>query len=87
MKFKGRPILGALSGLFFGVWLAILLMALSVRPLDSFSVIGLPIIGLVLGLVVAYTAPFGTRRAKRTATGVSGDDTDRPEPEPGLTGA
>jgi hypothetical protein len=58
-KFKGRPILGAISGLFFGLWVSVLLMSFSIRPLDTLSVFGLPILGLAIGLVVAWFAPFG----------------------------
>lgn len=56
---KGRPVLGAISGFLFGIFLAIALQQWSIRPLDNFSVIGLPIIGLALGLASAYWAPFG----------------------------
>lgn len=59
---KGRPILGAISGLFLGLFLAILLQQMSIWPLDNLSVFGLPIAGLVLGLLLAATAPFGRSR-------------------------
>lgn len=58
---KGRPVLGAISGLFFGLAIAILLMQFGVRPLDNLSVIGLPLIGMGLGLLLAFTAPFGSK--------------------------
>lgn len=58
---KGRPVLGAISGLFFGIFLAVLLQQFGIRPLDNLSVIGLPILGVVLGLVMASVAPFGSR--------------------------
>lgn len=57
---KGKPVLGAISGLFFGLFLAILLQQFGIRPLDNLSVIGLPILGMVLGLVMAAVAPFGS---------------------------
>ena len=56
---KGKPILGAISGLLFGVFVALDLQQFGIRPLDNLSVIGLPIIGLVLGLAIAAIAPFG----------------------------
>ena len=58
---RGRPILGAISGFFFGVFLAVALQQWSVRPLDNLSVIGLPLIGIALGLLMAAWAPFGSR--------------------------
>lgn len=57
---KGRPVLGVISGLFFGIFLALLLQQFGIRPLDNLSVIGLPILGIVLGLVMATVAPFGS---------------------------
>ncbi len=57
---KGKPVLGAISGLFFGIFLAVLLQQFGVRPLDNLSVIGLPILGIVLGLIMATVAPFGS---------------------------
>jgi len=57
---KGKPVLGAVSGLFFGLFLAVLLQQFGIRPLDNLSVIGLPILGIVLGLVMAAVAPFGS---------------------------
>jgi hypothetical protein len=57
---RGRkPILGALGGLFLGAFVAIDLQQFSLRPLDNLSVIGLPVIGLVLGLVLGLTVPLG----------------------------
>ena len=58
---KGKPVLGVISGLFFGLFLAILLQQFGIRPLDNLSVIGLPILGIVLGLVMATVAPFGSK--------------------------
>ena len=58
---KGKPVLGVISGLFFGLFLALLLQQFGIRPLDNLSVIGLPILGIVLGLVMASVAPFGSR--------------------------
>jgi hypothetical protein len=58
---KGKPVLGVFSGLFFGIFLALLLQQFGIRPLDNLSVIGLPILGVVLGLVMAAVAPFGSK--------------------------
>lgn len=66
---RGRPVRGAISGLFFGLFLALTLQQFAIRPLDTLSVVGLPLLGLVLGLVIARAAPFGGRR------GDAGSDT------------
>lgn len=59
----GRTILGLVSGLLLGLALAVDLQQFAVRPLDSLSVIGLPLLGLVVGVVVARTRPFRRRRS------------------------
>ncbi len=56
---RGRPVLGVISGFFFGVFLAIALQQWSIWPLDNLSVFGLPILGILLGLLMARWAPFG----------------------------
>lgn len=58
---KGKPVLGVISGLFFGLFLALTLQQFGVRPLDSLSLFGLPAVGAVLGLVLASWAPFGQK--------------------------
>lgn len=58
---KGRPILGFISGLFLGVFVAILLQQYGLRPLDNLSVFGLPGLGAILGLILARIAPFGSK--------------------------
>lgn len=60
---RGRPVLGAISGLFFGLFLALLLFQWKVWPLDALSVYGLPGLFLVVGIVVGLWAPFGRTRA------------------------
>ncbi len=58
---KGRPVLGIISGVLFGVFVALLLQQLGVYPLTTASVIGLPVAGLVLGLILAAWAPLGKK--------------------------
>jgi len=58
---KGRPVLGFVSGLFFGLFLALLLQQFGILPLTTLSVIGLPVVGIVLGLGLAAWAPFGNK--------------------------
>ena len=59
---RGRPVLGVLFGILFGVFLAVALQQWSVRPLDNLSVIGLPVAGLIVGLILARWAPLGRGR-------------------------
>lgn len=75
MKFRGHPWLGGISGFFLGVFAAIDLQQFSIRPLDNLSVIGLPLIGLVLGLAWSYWGPL--RRSPPAAVG------EPPIPGPG----
>jgi hypothetical protein len=58
---RGRPVLGVISGLLFGFFLALTLQQFGVYPLTTLSVVGLPVIGLIIGLVLAWLAPFGRR--------------------------
>ncbi len=58
----GRTILGVVAGLLFGLALAVELQQFAVRPLDTLSVVGLPLVGLVVGVVLARTRPFRRRR-------------------------
>lgn len=56
---SGRPVLGVISGFFFGLFLGITLFLFGVLPLNSILLLILPVIGIVLGLVMAWWAPFG----------------------------
>jgi hypothetical protein len=57
----GRPFLGAISGLFLGLFVALDLQQFGFRPLDSFGMFGLPLIGLILGAAFGMWAPLGRR--------------------------
>ena len=57
--FQGRPVFGAIVGLLAGVVAALLLQQFSIWPLDNLTTIGGPVIGILLGLVLAKVAPFG----------------------------
>jgi hypothetical protein len=59
---RGRPILGFISGLLFGFFVALLLAQLGVTSLTTSVLIGLPIVGALVGLLLASWAPFGRRR-------------------------
>ncbi|MFZ0491919.1 MAG: hypothetical protein WAM81_01840 [Acidimicrobiia bacterium] len=58
---KGRPVLGIISGLLFGFFVALLLQQLAIAPLTTLTLIGLPIAGVVLGIVLSAWAPLGRR--------------------------
>jgi predicted lipid-binding transport protein (Tim44 family) len=57
---KGRPFLGAFSGFLFGLFGGIALFLFGVIPLDSHLLWILPFAGILLGLVMAAWAPFGS---------------------------
>jgi hypothetical protein len=63
VKYRGRPILAAISGFFLGVFLALDLVLFGIVQLDNIIVTLLPIIGLVVGVALAWWAPFGRNRA------------------------
>ena len=56
---RGRPVLGALSGLIFGLFLGLDLLFFGMVQLDSVLLTILPFVGLVLGIVLARWAPLG----------------------------
>lgn len=67
MRARGRPILGAISGLFLGAFVAVDLQQFGIRPLDNLSVFGLPAVGLVLGLALGLWGPFRRKSARAAA--------------------
>ena len=56
----GRPVLGAISGFLFGLSAAVALFLYGVVPSSSIWLVVLPFLGMVLGLVMAWWAPFGS---------------------------
>ena len=56
---KGRPILGVITGFMFGLFLGITLFLYGVIPLNSDLLWILPLLGILLGLIMAAWAPFG----------------------------
>jgi hypothetical protein len=56
---RGRPVLGALAGLFFGLFLALDLVFFKVVASGSPVLVILPVAGLVVGIAGALAAPFG----------------------------
>ncbi len=59
MERRGRPVVGVIGGLLFGLGLAVFIQQAGLWPLDLISGIALPVIGIALGLVLARRAPFG----------------------------
>lgn len=51
--------MGVLGGLLFGLGMMLVLQQAGIYPLKPLSVYGLPILGVILGLVMAGTAPLG----------------------------
>ena len=60
---RGRPILGAVAGLFLGLFLGADLLLLKVIASDSILLVLLPVVGLVVGIALGAVAPLGRRRA------------------------
>jgi hypothetical protein len=65
---KGRPFLGAFSGLIFGIALAGFLLTMGVLATDSILHVVLPIVFLLVGIGMAAAAPFKRDRLQRPAT-------------------
>jgi len=65
---QGHPILGTISGFFFGLFLGMTLFMFGVIPLHSSLLWILPIIGVLLGLFMAAWAPFGKGDRKEAST-------------------
>lgn len=63
MKRRGRTVLGAFSGFFSGLFLALSLLFYGMIPLESALLVILPVGGLVLVWAMAMWFPLG-RKAK-----------------------
>jgi hypothetical protein len=55
VKRRGRPVLGAISGLILGGFLTIDLQIMNVWRLSIVSEVALPLVGLALGLALGLT--------------------------------
>lgn len=60
---RGRPVLGAFSGFFLGLFLGLDLLFFGVVQLDSVLLTVLPVLGLIAGIVLARWAPLGRGNA------------------------
>lgn len=65
MRRRGRPVLGGISGFFFGLFLGLDLLFYGLVALDSILLTILPIVGLVLGVVLGLRAPLRRGRGAR----------------------
>jgi hypothetical protein len=59
---RGRPVLGVIGGLLLGLGGAILIQQFGLWPLDALLLFGLPVICILLGVIMARSAPFGGSR-------------------------
>lgn len=58
MRRRGRPVLGAISGMLFGLFFGITLFMFKVYQSDSPMLLVMPVLGLVLGIALALWAPI-----------------------------
>jgi hypothetical protein len=72
---KGRPFLGIISGFMFGLFGGLTLILFGVIPLHSDLLWVLPLLGLLLGLILAAWAPFGKGPQADEPTAQTVDDT------------
>ena len=79
---KGHPILGIISGFLFGLFLGITLFLFGVIPLSSSWLWILPLLGILLGLIMAAWAPFGKGAESTPAATNLPPANDTPAPPP-----
>jgi hypothetical protein len=69
---KGRPVLGACCGFFFGLFLWLALAVYAGVALSSDLPIALVAAGTLAGIVIGLVGPFGRSRAAAHAAGRGG---------------
>jgi hypothetical protein len=69
MRAKGRPVLGAIAGFFFGLALSLVLLTSGAMALDNVMLAVFPLLFLVLGLVWGLWAPLARNRGPAAASG------------------
>ncbi|HEY4410558.1 MAG TPA: hypothetical protein VGO87_11810 [Acidimicrobiia bacterium] len=67
MKQRGRPIRGAIAGLFFGLFLSLDLVIFGVVAIDSNLLVLFPVLGLAGGIALGLKAPLHKRAAVAAA--------------------
>ena len=81
MKQRGRPIRGAVAGLFFGLFLSLDLVLLGVFALDADVLALFPVLGLIAGVALGVMAPLH-RRGRGSGEERTAAATAEPEPAP-----
>ena len=61
MRARGRPVLGAINGLFLGIFLSATLLFFGVVRLDSVVITIVVIAGIVSGIVLGWWGPLAAR--------------------------
>jgi hypothetical protein len=69
MKQRGRPIRGAIAGLFFGLFVSLDLVIFGVLALDADVLAVIPLLALVAGVVLGVMAPMGAGRPRASRPG------------------
>jgi len=62
-----HPVVGAIFGLLFGFFLALVLQQWSVYPLTTLSVVGLPLLFLAIGILLGVWGPMASASADTAA--------------------
>lgn len=83
MKQRGRPIRGAIAGLFLGLFVSFDLVIFGVFALDADALALFPLLGLLAGAALGVTAPLHRRSPKREGKSAR----TRIDPEPGPSAA
>jgi hypothetical protein len=61
VKQRGRPIRGAIAGLFLGLFLSLDLVIFGVFALDADALVLFPVLGVIAGAALGLTAPLRRR--------------------------
>jgi hypothetical protein len=85
MIVKKRPVLGAVSGFCFGLFLGLTLLGFGVYALDSIAIALLPVAGLVAGVAGALWAPLRRAPAATPTPFAAPPSTPAPTLEPPTT--
>jgi hypothetical protein len=64
MKQRGRPVRGAIAGLFFGIFISLDLVIFGVLRLDANALAFIPVLGIATGVLLAVMAPMRRPSAK-----------------------
>ena len=75
-----HPVVGAIFGLLFGLFLALVLQQWSVYPLTTLSVVGLPLIFLGVGILLGVWGPMASAPAETAAAAPAAPATTPPPP-------